>query len=68
MPIKSKFKALITLIMIICSVMSASMAYAAVATYTYDELDRLKRVDFDDGAYKQLPLRLLAGHTIHLFR
>jgi len=51
MPIKTKIKALISLLIIIVSVMLASMAAAVVATYTYDELNRLTRVDYDDGIY-----------------
>lgn len=35
MSIKPKFKALVTLLIIVVSVMSASVAYAAVATYSY---------------------------------
>ncbi|WP_298438779.1 chitobiase/beta-hexosaminidase C-terminal domain-containing protein [Geobacter sp.] len=51
MSIKARFKVLVALLIIVISMVSASMAAAAVATYTYDELNRLKRVDYDDGTY-----------------
>ncbi|WP_298273067.1 RHS repeat domain-containing protein [Geobacter sp.] len=51
MSIKAEFKVLVALLITVISVMFASMAGAAVATYTYDELNRLKRVDYDDGTY-----------------
>jgi YD repeat-containing protein len=63
MPIKSKFRAFLTLFMVAGVLFSMTNANAAVATYTYDELDRLTRVDYDDGTaiiyvYDQIGNRL----------
>ena len=49
MPITTKFKALLTLVMISGILLSAYAANAATANYTYDELDRLITATYDDG-------------------
>ncbi len=53
MPCKSQLKTLLTLALISgCLLFYATAALAAVsATYTYDELDRLTRIDYSDGAF-----------------
>jgi PKD repeat protein len=50
MPIRLILRVLPTLLLLVAGcLLVAAVTNAAVATYTYDELDRLTRVDYDDG-------------------
>lgn len=63
MPNESRYKPLVTLLAIVLTLFYLASANAAVATYTYDELDRLTKVEYDDGtaiiyAYDEIGNRL----------